>query len=305
MAASRSKSAVLALPKSLLQTDKGNGTLTHVFIEPIKLLGNEGDRAIPLHLARDSDNSLMIVELVKFASPFGSWILVPEDLDQAPYLSSNGNITFVTRVDPLFAVLVLADCNGTVGKTRVFQPLEALCTASNGTNLSPVCPAQQVSHICDTKVVSDQTFYRLSDEKTLSWLLKKHTILSKHSRLNAQHAAEVICQYLNQRWTTIFREALNTRGSDGSKSPQKKESAAELAMSIMMDNAKANNIAERLLQSNTKRKATESTKTLSSKKKKVTKNEATAKWWASKRRVQTGANENKSLKKRSLRSSTG
>ncbi|PXF48273.1 Ribonuclease H2 subunit B [Gracilariopsis chorda] len=304
MAASRSRSAIVALPKLLLQGDKGKNTLTKVFIEPIKLLGNEEHRLIPLHFARDSRNSLMVVELVKFAHPYGSWMIVPEDLAQPPYLSSNGNITFVTRVDPLFAVLVIADCNGTVGKTRVFQPLDSLCIANNGINLSAVCPAQQVSHLCDTKVVSDQTFYRLSDEKTLSWLLKKHSILSKHSRLNNQHAADIICQYLNHRWNTIFRRALKTSGPDGSPSPQKKESAAELAMSIMMDNAKANNLAESLPQNNMKRKATDSKKKPPSKKKKGTKNEATAKWWASKHGAKNAGTQSNSLKKRSLRSST-
>ncbi|KAI0565334.1 Ribonuclease H2 subunit B wHTH [Gracilaria domingensis] len=191
------------------------------------------------------------------------------------------------------------DCNSKSAKADVFQPLDALCTTEDGMNLSTLTSEQQISLLCDSKVAGDESFYRLSEEKALSWILRKHHLLAQHPRVNAQHASDIVSQYLNDRWTAIFRNSLEAQApiEEASSATQ---SPADLAMSIMMNDAKENNITACMPQANGKRKQLQGKNIAPSKKKKQEVNKGAAKWWASQR--SSRSNRTASSGKKTLRS---
>ncbi|CAN8065290.1 unnamed protein product [Agarophyton chilense] len=282
MAPARQKSGLVVLPKDLTTCSPADAFSPSISIERINLPVNEDDNVVPLYIASDDKKVPMLVELVQFTHTHGSWISVPQDSALVPQFCSNGNLTFVTRVDPLFAILIVMDYNSKSTMTEVFQPLDALCTTGDGINLSSFSSEQQVSVICDSKMAGGESFHRLNKEKTVSWILHKHHLLSQHPQVDGQHAADILCQYLIERWVTIFQNARSLQ-KPARQMISATESPAEMAMTVMMNCAESNNIAASIPQSNEKRKSSQARNTTPSKKKKTVVNKRAAKWWASKR----------------------
>lgn len=244
-----SKAAVVVLPSSALPSgddspsDQDHTTSLSRIEFPDDI---NGASLVPLFVLRKNSKPVMVAEIVRFSSPYGSWFFVPESQEEVPEVCSNGNMTIVTAVDPLFCALVLMDSRRAVGEKQVFQPLDALCVTSDGTNLNQFCDATQFGMLCDVKEAAGQSFYRLSDDKTMSWLLAKHKALGKHPNMKPQDAVEVISQYVTSKWSKQLRKKLladvdnvDTEAHEAAKKAQ------NLAIAIMMEDAIETNEARR------------------------------------------------------------
>ena len=242
----------------------------------------------------------MLVEIARFSPPFGSFFLVPTDASLAPDVCSNGNITFVTPVDPLFAMLILIDCHRKQTADNVFQPLDAICATKDGNNLSSICKQEQFACICDVREAAGQTFYRLNNEKVVKWLLQKHEKLNNHPNVSRQDATDILSQYLLSSWETNLKAALKSdepkcvEDSD-SNTPKSTVSPTDIVMAAMLEearkqaNAAANNHAFKKKPSSAKKPAAKT-------KKKPPPSASALKFWS--------AQQKGSKSKRSTRSST-
>lgn len=237
----QSKAAVVVLPSGALPSGDdcppGQDHITSLsrleFPDDVN-----GASLVPLYVLRKNFKPVMIAEIVRFSSPYGSWFFVPESREEVPEVCSNGNMTIVTAVDPLFCALVLMDARRVVGEKQVFQPLDALCVTSDGTNLSQLCDATQFGMLCDVKKAAGESFYRLSDEKTMSWLLAKHKALGKHPNMKSQDAVGVLSQYVTSRWSKQLRKKLLADVDNADTEAHKAaEKAQNLALAIMMEDA--------------------------------------------------------------------
>lgn len=216
-----------------------------------------------LHLMHNADDGtpLGIVELHSFAPPYGSFMMVPSDAAVAPHLCRNGNITFVTRVDPLFSALPLLytrRADGGEGK-GVFQPLSALLETEDAVNLSAILSHTELALLCDVKSVHEDKFYRLSDVKTLAWLKQKHDAVLRHPHVGREHALNLVASYLSTEWADRLRVAVTDSENDlltietgntpeiSLQSPpmQTKGDAAELEISNAMAEERENKEGER------------------------------------------------------------
>lgn len=301
MAASCLKSGLIVLPVELSTLSSKEDGSPQVSITAVDLPSSPGDRLVPLYVACQGSVSLALVELVKFTRPYGSWMLVPEDITSVPELCSNGNLTFITKVDPLFAMLVLLDYNSQVGAKPMFQPLHDLCVTPDGMHLGQFCPEEQLSLLCDFKTAANQSFYRLNNEKVLHWLLEKHNVLSHNCHANSKHAEHIISQYLNQSWTKRFKAALSSQCPEAQHAGV---STAELATPIMMEETKEDKPAAHTSQGSNKRKQPERGNTTPSKKKNSTLNKLSAQWKASREKSSTKTAKSPTLRKKLSRSSS-
>lgn len=263
MEKSATKTGMLVLPSDV-PTDKKT-TLT-----PLNL---KSAPATPLHLLYTADTAaaktlLAVVQLTQFNQPYGSWIIAPHHETQPPHLCHNGNVTIVTRVDPLFVALPVLDSHRLIAGKDAYQPLSTLAFTQNGVDLSSLFDPLQMILICDVKHAMDDQFYHLSDEKVLSWLVQKHTTLLKHKHVGPTHAFDLVAQYLTPEWEARLRDHVDKNADpkptdlEGNESVEKTE-AVEMAMSLMLEDARACNQAERQAQitssDNSKKKATKKT----------------------------------------------
>lgn len=239
------KSAVVVLPKAALQLEDGpqppvEQSLT---LKPIEFPEKaNASSLVPMYTLRKEGNPQMLVEILRFEAQFGSWFFVPEDVDVAPDVCSNGNITIVTAVDPLFCALVLMDALGTVGEKLVFQPLDDLCVTADGTNLMQLCDASQFDMLCDVKEAGGEKFYRLSEEKVIGWLRAKHSALTRQPNLKSASAVDIMCQYLTPAWGKRLRKDVLGNGGNAESSVENESTgSANLALQVMMEDARRTN----------------------------------------------------------------
>lgn len=245
MEKSNVKSGMLVLPKDVPTTNLPDTHSKPITISPLTFPGQkEVSNIIPLYVLQSDSHPGMVLELVRFKQPYGSWFCVPENAQLVPELCSNGNLTIVTKVDPLFCALIIMDAQRLVEGKPVFQPLDALSITSDGTNISLFCPVHQFEMLCDVKHAAGQDFYRLNDEKALQWLQQKHHALSAHPTVSDQDAVDVISQYLTRRWTKLFKKAVGQQEAPQFDKNANAESV-DLAMAIMMEDAKTSNEATR------------------------------------------------------------
>lgn len=212
-----------------------------------------------LHRGKASE-PCAIVQLLRFSSKYGSWLIASSDESIPPDLVKNGDVTFVTIVDPLFIVLTAIPTDvssnpelargSSVHHSAVFQPIDAI-TDLSGTDLSMLLSPSTLRAVCDSKTVDDVEYFRLSSDRALDWLLCKHSALAQISYVGHSHAIELLAQYLTPEWEQKLRSKLTASestkpGTTDSKDGTEKDlmpeapmpgSAAEVAMSIMMEEA--------------------------------------------------------------------
>lgn len=298
--------AALPFGEELSSTKEHSTSLTQ-----IEFPGDaNGSSLVPLYVLRKDSKPTMIVELVRFTSSYGSWFFVPENREQAPDVCSNGNMTIVTAVDPLFCALVLMDARRAVGQKQVFQPLDALCVTADGTNLGQFGDAQQFAMLCDVKQAAGETFYRLSDEKTMTWLLAKHNALAKQPNMKSQDAIDIISQYLTSKWTKQLRKNIladvDNVDTDIHKAAKK---AQNLALAIMMEDAVETNVAMRIEERDRKRERgsfdlAKKKPSAKSKVKKKKEKAPEASFWAAREKTIAAKGSNNGLKRTRSSSST-
>lgn len=295
MAPAKLKSGLISLPAELQVSNFSDEPVTLTLIQYTD--GESATSTAPLFVVKRKGKAVMIAELVRFTQPNGSWILVPENEQKVPYVCSNGNISLVTRVDPLFCALILMDAHRQVGGKDVFQPLDAVCITKDGTNLSRICPIEQFSLICDVKAAAGDSFYRLSDDKVLQWLLAKHQKLEATPQLNSNTAADILMQYLAPRWKKLFSSALKTNVSANPAPPDTHKASVDLAMSLMLDAAKEDSQTDDRLLRQKKRPAAPPKK--SAAKKQQPPSAAAKNFWTSRKKTQSPANGAAKKRKRS------
>lgn len=106
-----------------------------------------------------------IFELLQFNEGHRSWFL-----DET--VASNGKIYLTSRVDPLFIFLQFLerDC------TKQAQPLEQI-TDGEARIFIDVLKMDQMRLVADQKGPDDLKAFKFNEEKTLSWLKKKFTLI--------------------------------------------------------------------------------------------------------------------------------
>ena len=82
---------------------------------------------------------------------------------------SNGTINVCTEVDPLFFVLPIIK-----EAASRWVPLDQICAALPF-EFNQVSDSKQLGHVCvETDELGDMMLYKYSEERALSWLIKKH-----------------------------------------------------------------------------------------------------------------------------------
>lgn len=281
----RPVSGLVVLPKHLQTCSTSSSPAPNMRLTPISWPQPDiADQVLPMYILYRGQTPNMIIEINRFSQQYGSFLIVPEDTNLVPEVCSNGNMTFVTMIDPLFCMLALIECQKRATGTDVFQPLSSMCLTSEGTDLSPICPEEQFSLICDTKQAAGQSFYRLSEEKVLQWLLAKQTQLSNRD-ISAQDATDIISQYVPSRWKSNLKSALKKISpvdpQTASDNPETVLNDAELAMAAMMADAKENNRAVRSWDKEGARKIPSTKKASAKTKKKAPPAASAVKFWAS------------------------
>lgn len=266
-----------------LGPDSSTSSAGTIQISPIQLPNPQiQQQIVPLFIMFEGGVPKIPVEITRFSHPFGSWLLVPEDTNLVPHISRNGNMTFVTKVDPLFPVLNVMDFSRDSVAKGVFQPLEAMCQTPDGTNLASLCEPNQIAHICDVKEVADDKYYRLSDEKVTKWLGKKHENLTQHEDVNSQNAFEILSQYITEKWVQLLQKSLGSGIERDGSDTTVPQTGADLAMAIMMEDAKETNRTKRLLQQTNSSKFSSAKKTRTSSLKKTRgQTKAASSFWSS------------------------
>ncbi|CDF38819.1 unnamed protein product [Chondrus crispus] len=231
-----------ALPQGELQKPGVEQTLA---LTPIEFPENaKASSVVPLYILRKEEKTVVLVELVRFKSPFASWFFVPEAEELVPDVCSNGDVTMVTRVDPLFCALVLMDSLREVGDKQVFQPLDALCVTADGTNLTGLCDTRQFEMLCDVKEAGGESFYKLNDEKAMSWLQAKHGALVRESKMKSADAVGIISQYVTAHWGKQLRKQLLAEVENvDSEAHKAAKNSHSLALATMMEDAVETNQA--------------------------------------------------------------
>lgn len=252
MAKQQPNTAVVILPSAAMPSD--NVTLSaeekshSISITPLELPeGVDPSTVIPFYVLRKNRDPTLIVEIVKFTSSHGSWFFVPESELDVPYVCSNGNIAMVTTVDPLFYVLLLMDVHGAIGEKDLFQPLDSLCPTKYGVDITRICEVEAFVLLCDVKQAVGGTYYKLSEDKVVSWLIAKHTALVKHPTVKSKDAVEIISQYITPKWAKRLRKNILSDVENVDTAAHKAAKEAQgLAMAIMMEDAKESNEARRI-----------------------------------------------------------
>lgn len=190
----------------------------------------------------------------------------------------------MTRIDPLFVVLSLPCAQ----RLDVFQPFRdyTVYTAAShdcesvDVDMTGLVTDEQLSLVCETKNALGETYYRVTEEKVMQWLLTKLCKLNetKESTTNddkvivqqqqqqqekivairdRRHAIDLIAHYLSDDWAIKFKHAVgfitNTENGKNANGLQQHEDngeiptmqtqgiAADLAMSVMLADAQTNN----------------------------------------------------------------
>lgn len=219
-----------------------------VSITPLELPEDvDPSTVIPFYVLRKNGDPALIVEIVKFTSSHGSWFFVPESQLDVPHVCSNGNITMVTVIDPLFYALLLMEVHSAVREKDFFQPLDSLCPTKHEVDVARMCEAERFALLCDVKQANGETYYKLNEDKVVSWLIAKHATLVQHPAVGSKDAVEIISQYLVPRWAKRLRKSilLDVENVDTAAHKAAKE-AQGLAMAIMMEDAKGSNEARRV-----------------------------------------------------------
>lgn len=246
--------AVAILPSAaMLSRDAGiskNEQNHSLLITPLELPDAvDTSTVVPLYILRKDGDPVLIVEIVKFTSSYGSWFFVPESELDTPHVCSNGNITMVTAVDPLFYALLFMDVHRTVGKEDLFQPLDSLCLTKDGIDITQVCKDEQFALLCDVKEADGEVYYKLNDNKVLAWLIAKHSALIKHPAVKSKDAVEIVSQYITSKWAKKLRKSLLSDVENVDTTAHKAaKQAQDLAMATMMEDAKVSNEARRIEQ---------------------------------------------------------
>lgn len=198
---------------------------------------------IQLYVLQTNSKPLSIVEVVRFSTNHGSWLLVPDE-SHAPHICSNGNMTIVTRVDPLFALLVLLDARRNISDgNEMFQPMQDLSVTPDGTDIAALCAAGQFQLLCDTKEAAGTTFYKLDEEKVLKWLKSKYDATACLDSVSEQDALDIVSQYITPKWTERLRKVTVGQAEEQQAALR---SAQEMALSVMMSSARETNEANRI-----------------------------------------------------------
>lgn len=238
----QSASGVLVLPSAAVPVLSSDGPPTGAETTTMAKIDypSQVDAAalVPLYVLRKGSKPLMIAELIRFSTQYGSWFFVPNDPENAPHVCSNGNITMVTVVDPLFCALALLEARRAVGNADVFQPLDSLCITPDGTDIRHFCDTSRFELLCDVKEAAGQSFYRLSDDKTIDWLAAKHAALSKHPNVNFMDALDVLAQYITEKWNKRLRKQILGARPEETKTEKASEPAVNLALESIMQDAK-------------------------------------------------------------------
>lgn len=280
--------------------------------EPLSLtpLALEPALPTPLYLLRADGRPTAIVEILRFTQPYGSWLLSPTDVASVPSLVRDGNLTLVTRVDPLFAFLPLLTSARSSGDPAHFQPLSAVCTAAHAPDLSELVDASAVEALCDVKHAVGDVFFRLNDTRVRAWLEAKLAVLTTRDDVTDRNALDLLAHYLPAEWAAQLETKSPADTVDGAEAKPTAEdvAAAALAMQIMSEEARATNIANETPEPsrNAKKKVTKKPV-----KPKVTPSKSALKFWAN-RTTRASSARNKtedditdsSTKRKRTRSST-
>lgn len=213
--------------------------------------------SLDLHLVHDASNTgkpLSILEINKFNPSHGTYFIVPSENSIPPTSISNGSLTFLTKVDPLFAAIPFLVSNP---RPDVFQPCADLLLDSNVRSL---IEPEQLALICDVKLAMGEQFYRLSESKLFKWLdCKIQNVLDSKCFIKKKEAVDLVACYVPDDFAKRLRDQFTEEEGDKRiKSKEEKQNeeeeeengteaveqtegdAADLAMSVMQAEARAN-----------------------------------------------------------------
>lgn len=277
-----------------------------------------------LHISHDASHHSpqSIVQILQFSPKHGSWLVAPSEERLPPYLVQNGHLTLITTVDPLFILLPfipvspssLKTSSSSISRaTTVFQPADSfvdLTTLDLSTLLSP----QLLRSLCDSKIVNQVEYFRLSSQKALQWILAKYHILVQHSYVGNSHAFDTLTQYLTPEWKKLLQAQLkaqsvttvqNIPGVDNSTNPipsnendpetEPIHSSLQLPDEVQELNDQSPSLPQKLTISDSK-PTPKLMKQVKSNKKSIKRDESAAKFWA-KRTTRSSTKSNGSGKR--------
>lgn len=180
-----------------------------------------------------------IQEIHQFQQRWASWFV-------GNTVCSNGSLYLSTPIDPLFLMIPALDKAREHGNyCDIEQCIVCLlgeqhsqrCGLLLGNVLDMKQGGQNIfENICDIKEACGQQYYKLSDEKTVSWLLKKIDMLKKglcsgkgsnnssatafsgmdDISLTSYAANFLMSKYLAPKWREVLKRAMNfAEGDDG------------------------------------------------------------------------------------------
>ncbi|KAK3727279.1 hypothetical protein RRG08_049903 [Elysia crispata] len=150
-----------------------------------------------------SADESMLFQLHNFKEKYRSWFIGNK-------VCSDGSLYLTSPMDPLFLLLpyLMAD------EAKKFMTLDQLvCDEEfpDCAKLLPACSPDQVSLICDSKDIDDDTkVFRYSKEKTLAWLKQKTDVLAdaleeKNVQVSSKGSHSSI--YVRSKSSTTSRES--------------------------------------------------------------------------------------------------
>jgi Ydr279p protein family (RNase H2 complex component) wHTH domain len=145
--------------------------------------------------------SSAVAELARFATPHATWLLRPVAGEPGTdRFERDGDLVFLSRVDPLFAALPMLQARRAASGTSAFQPLDALLVDDANVTCSSICPPHDLEAICDLTSVLDETFYRLNCEKVLLWLRAKVDTCAQLPGISREDAVDIVSSYVGEDW---------------------------------------------------------------------------------------------------------